>query len=631
MCGIAGFIGLSDRALLKKMCDVLKHRGPDDEGFYLDVGVGLGVRRLSIIDVEGGHQPIHNEDETVWVVFNGEIYNYVELMEQLLAAGHMFYTRSDTEVLVHLYEDKGLEMVKSLRGMFAFALWDGLRRRLVLGRDRFGKKPLYYSEVNGNLLFASEAKAILQYEQYMPRVNLNAIDYFLSYSYIPAPLTAFRGISKVPAASILVFEKQKIHVQSYWDLSLASSETLTLTAIIDKLDSILTEAVKIRLRSDVPLGAFLSGGIDSSAVVSIAARMLGTPLKTFSIGFNDESYNELPFAREVASYLHTDHHEQILTPEVIKVLPILAWHYDEPFADSSAIPTFYVSQLSSKYVKVVLTGDGGDEVFMGYPWVPDPVPSSKVKSMLRPYKSKAVGTLRRWRGEMTVAQSFDLSSPEGRYFSRVSKLSEDDLSHVYTEEGIANRSLEKTSSYVFQHFKTAEASAPPGENLGKSFYVTIKSYLAEDILVKVDRASMAVSLEPRCPLLDHELSEFLTRLPSDLKMKNGQTKIIFKKYLADRELLPRTIMQREKKGFGVPLERWFVGDLNGLLQKALMDDDSRTRKYVRESYISQIMTERSSFQAAQRLFALMMFEIWYRMFIEADDLQHPSFDLYHYL
>ncbi len=614
------------------MCDVIRHRGPDDEGKFTDDRVGLGVRRLSIIDVEGGHQPIHNEDETVWIVFNGEVYNYVELRQQLEASGHRFYTKSDTEVVVHLYEDRGLDAVSSLRGMFAFALWDRPNRRLLLARDRLGKKPLYYAFWDGIFLFGSEAKSILQYLELTRIVNMKAIDYFLTYSYIPAPLTAFQGISKLPASSLLVFEKGKVMTESYWDLSFAINEEAPISVLLERFDSILREAVKIRLRSDVPLGAFLSGGIDSSAVVSIAARQLDSPLKTFSIGFEAEDYNELPYAREVASYLKTDHHELVLKPEVIKILPILVWHNDEPFADASAIPTYYVSQLARKHVKVVLTGDGGDEMFMGYPWLADPIKGNLdiVRNRMRSLKRKAKAAIERPSQKKLSYSSFDTSSVGGRYLSRVAHLGESDLEEIYTEDAKSGRNLERTSNFVMQQFQKAENSAHARESLSKSDYVTIKTYLAEDILVKVDRASMAVSLEARCPFLDHVLGEFIAGVPSNFKMKDDQTKIILKKYLLERNILPRQILERSKQGFGIPLEHWFIGDLKVALETALLDQKSRVRKYINESYIESTMADRSTFQGAQRLYALIMLELWHRMFIETETRGPPPLDFYHY-
>lgn len=614
------------------MCDALRHRGPDDDGYFVDDGVSLGVRRLSIIDLETGKQPVHNEDETVWVVFNGEIYNYIELREQLLLKGHKFYTRSDTEVLVHLYEDHGPDLVNWLRGMFAFAIWDRGRRRLLLARDRFGKKPLYYASINGDFFFASEAKAIVQYPEYIRRLNLNAIDYFLTYSYIPSPLTAFKGMSKLPPASLLLYDKGQTEVKSYWDLSFARTPKQNVESVLEELDRLLTEAVRIRLRSDVPLGAFLSGGIDSSTVVSIASRLMSSPVKTFSIGFEESDYNELPFARAVASQLQTEHHEAVLKPEVFRVLPILAWHYDEPFADASALPTYYVSEFARKHVKVVLTGDGGDEIFMGYPWMADPATNRirRLKKRLRVLKNSSEDLLHSGRASTSSAQTAVASTVEARYLQRVSRIEGSELERAYAQDGKASRNLERTGDYLMRQFERARGLTGGPDTLSRLDYVTIKSYLPEDILVKVDRASMAVSLEPRCPLLDHVLCEFVAGLPSSQKMRDGETKIILRKYASKNGLIPQTVLNRGKMGFGVPLEKWFIQDLKPILENILLDSHSKTRRYFKESYLRTLLADRSSIPSSQKIFALVMFELWYRMFIEGDSQDRPSLDMYDY-
>ena len=632
MCGIAGFIGLDDKTLLKRMCDSIRYRGPDDEGIFLDDRVGLGVRRLSIIDLKTGNQPVHNEDETVWLVFNGEIYNYVELREQLLAKNHSFYTESDTEVLVHLYEEYGERMVHWLRGMFAFAIWDCTNKRLLLARDRLGKKPIYYAIINGHFFFASEAKAILQYEEYIRSLNLKAIDYFLTYSYIPSPLTAFQGMSKLPPASLLLYEDGKFEVKNYWNPNFAPIANISVASILQQLDQLMTESVRLRLRSDVPLGAFLSGGIDSSAVVSLASRLTDSPIKTFSIGFEELDYNELPFARDLASSLNADHHEMVLRPDVFRVLPILAWHYDEPFSDSSAIPTYYVSEFTRKFVTVALTGDGGDEIFMGYPWMAD-APTTRAKLMKRRLRSLRAESLRRLLFRQQINRKCVKKGPstvERGYLQRVAKISQSELADAYTENGLANRDLKTTRNYMVQKFRDAENLGTAPDTLSTLDYVTIKTYLPEDILVKVDRASMAVSLEPRCPLLDHVLCEFVASIPSELKMKDGNTKIILRKYLLEKNIVPKQIVDREKMGFGVPLEKWFAHDLKQVLENALLRNASTIRKYIKVSYIRSILSDRSSYASAQKIFALVMFELWYKMFIEEDTSAPPSFDLHHY-
>jgi len=615
LCGIAGFVGLDDKWLLKKMCDAQIHRGPDGQGFYSDGKVGLGSRRLRIIDLQTGDQPIHNEDESVWVTFNGEIYNYIELRQELETLNHHFYTDSDTEILVHSYEEYGPDFVTSLRGMFVFALWDAGRRRLVLARDRLGKKPLYYGLINGILFFSSEAKGILQYEGYAPTVNLDAIGYFLTYGYIPAPLTGLNGISKLPPASLLVYEKGHIELKPYWTLSFARKRSgRDYSRDMNELGEILTEAVRIRLRSDVPLGAFLSGGIDSSTVVAIATRLSKSALKTFSVGFEIDAYDELPFARKVASKIGTDHYDTVLRPNAFEVLPTLVWHYDEPFADASAIPTYYVSQLARRHVKVVLTGDGGDEMFMGYPWMADPVFDLQTRLRLR---LKALRVSR---------PDFD-----DRYIARVSRFSPSELKQAYVDEGRSVQVIKDARAFLRSRFHEAELQARATDQLSRADFVTVKSYLADDILVKVDRASMAVSLEPRCPFLDHILCEYAASLPSEMKMRGADTKIILREYVQRERLVPEEIIHRGKRGFGIPLENWFVGEIRGTLESLLLSRDSWVNSFLNPSYLSTLIANCSNVSYAQRVFSLAMLELWYRMFIGNFDRTQPKLDLLSYV
>ena len=625
MCGICGYVGLDDKELLKRMCDVQRHRGPDAEGLYQDGEVGLGNRRLSIIDLATGDQPLHNEDESVWVTFNGEIYNYVELRQQLTSKGHEFYTESDTEVLVHLYEEYGANMVNVLRGMFAFGLWDSENRLLMLARDRLGKKPLYYAKLDNRLFFASEAKGILQYEEYVPTVNLEGIDYFLSYGYIPSPLTAFQGINKLPPGSLLLYEDDEVITKSYWDLSFPTQpQRDDAQTVLAKLHEVLRDAVRLRLRSDVPLGAFLSGGIDSSTIVAIASRLAGSSLKTFSIGYDNDAYSELPFAKSVASQLGTDHYELILQPDAFKVLPTLVWHFDEPFADMSAIPTYFVSRLARSHVKVALTGDGGDEMFMGYPWMADPQRNlpTRLKIRLLSLKRKAQAAIKR------EPQTPPLTLGD-RYVLRVSKIDESELEQIYTQRGKENRSIQHTSNYLLKQFEVVQKLA--GDNLSQTDYVTIKSYLPEDILVKVDRASMAVSLEPRSPFLDHVVSEFAASIPPEMKMNHKRTKIILRQYAQSQRLIPDQILERQKQGFGIPLENWFADELKVILEKLLLGRESTIRTYIREAYIEALVKDRSNVVSAQRLFCLIMFELWNRMFIDREARSKPSLDIEQYL
>lgn len=628
-CGICGFVGLSDRNLLRSMCETIRHRGPDQTDIFIDGNVGLGIDRLSIIDLDTGDQPIHNEDKTVWIVYNGETYNYVELMEELEARGHKFYTKSDTETIIHAYEEWGDDCVRHLRGMYAFALWDSRKKRLFLARDRFGKKPLYYAKVGDVFLFGSEIKAILQYDQVQRRMNHEALDYFFTYMYIPSPLTIFEGIHKLPPGHYAVYEGGRLTVTQYWDIAMAPDQSLTEDGLVDALYERLEHAVRLRLRSDVPVGAFLSGGIDSSTVAAIMSRLSETPVKTVSIGFS-EGTSEVPYSRQVAEFLGTDHHEYTVTPDAFKILPRLVWHFDEPFADHSMIPTYYVSEVTRREVKVALSGDGGDELFMGYPFLDEPRVFNVYASIPRPVRRLAMKTLLNLpvKGGVTrMAQhayekDYGVQSPSERFIMRVTMNDERGLRRLYSSEFLSDHTPVDTYSYLRTFLSRCSAL----DLLSAVDYATIRGYLEEDILTKVDRMSMAVSLEVRCPLLDQELVSLVERIPSRLKMNGHTTKYILKKMVVKKNLIPANIALRKKQGFGAPIDSWFNGSWKEMTAQLL--DPVVTSNYTGifdRQYVRKLMAE--PYLNSSRLFALTTFILWHKAYLDSDRINPPHLSL----
>ena len=556
MCGIAGFADLiprahaldGDRQRVKTMCDVIQHRGPDDEGFFVEPGVGLGMRRLSIIDLSTGHQPIHNEDKTVWVVFNGEIYNYQELRDRLTAAGHRFYTSSDTETIVHGYEEWGEEVFSQLRGMFGIALWDTKTRTLLIGRDRPGIKPLYYAEAAGRLFFGSEAKCLLVNPEVDRSLDPNALDHYLAYLYTPRDRAIFRGMRKLPPGHLLKIRDGKVEERKYWELPLRQTFTGTEAEALDALDATLSDAVRSHMVSDVPLVAFLSGGIDSSLVVALMAKASGRPVKTFSIGFDEEGFNELPHARKVAEHLGTEHHEFVVRPDALSILERVVWHFDEPFADPSAIPTWYVSEIARRHVTVVLSGDGGDELFGGYDrYLPHPRVASFDR--LAPGVGRAVAAAT-WRALPHGMKGKNFlrhvaRNPQGRYL--------DSVTFFFADERAAllSPALQDPTWDSEAHFGAPFGRFAALPLAAQMTAFDFETYLPEDCLVKVDRMSMAHSIESRVPLLDHTVVEFAAGLPIDMKIRGDRRKHLLKQ-LAFRHV-PRTLLDRPKQGFGVPL------------------------------------------------------------------------------
>ncbi len=584
MCGIAGIVDLKrrpvDRSLLERMCGSLRHRGPDEEGCFVNCFAALGQRRLSIIDLAGGHQPMSNEDGSVWVSFNGEIYNFQILRRELIERGHRFATNSDTEVIVHAYEEYGPECVQKFRGMFALAVWDQRQETLFLARDRVGKKPLFYTQAGGRFLFASELQALVVDPAVSRDVDATAIDDYLTYGYIPAPKTAFSGIHKLPPAHWLTLSSGPdgftVRTQRYWRLSYAPKLEMDEQEASEALLEQLTEAVRLRLIADVPLGVMLSGGVDSGIVTALMSRLSDKPVKTFAIGFDDPTYDELPDARRVAQQYATEHHELIVRPKALDVLPMLVRHYGEPYADSSAIPTYYVAQLTSQHVKAVLNGDGGDESFAGYQRylggrlaeLYQRIPQLARRGFLEPVTAMLPdGLLPRQR--MGQAKRFmkaaGCSLPQ-RYLHWVSYFRSSDKDPLYTPQ--FREQLDGHDSGAWLNGLFEEAARQGDEPLDSMLSVDVESYLPYDLLVKMDIATMANSLEARSPFLDHHVMEFCARLPRRFKQRG-----LSKKYLLKRigeKLLPAGHVHRPKRGFAVPVGAWMRGELRDEVREQLL-------------------------------------------------------------
>lgn len=625
MCGIAGIVSLTGRPVfedeIRAMCAVLAHRGPDDEGRYVGAGVGLGMRRLSIIDLNTGHQPIANEDGSVWVVFNGEIYNFQELRRDLEMRGHRFATATDTETIVHLYEDQGPRCVDRLRGMFAFAVWDDRRRQLLLARDRLGIKPLYYAESNGRLVFASELKAILQLSEIERRLNWRAVKHLFTGLTTPRTESIVDGIRKLePAHVLMVAPGCPPRSERYWDVRFDPDYGRSEADVIEQLRALLEETVRLHLVSDVPLGAFLSGGIDSSLILAMMARQSSRPVKTFSIGFADQDFSELAYARLVANAFGTDHHELVLEPDVVLTLGELAWFLDEPFGDSSAIPTYMVSKLASEHVTVALSGDGGDELFAGYDKYVVEQRERRVRHIPAP--------VRRALGMMTAVFPPGM---RGRNFLRHMTLPDRerylDAGRLFSE-ATQRRLFRPEVIELFADYDPRAAAVEylehaDGHWLSALQHLDLKAYLPLDILTKVDRMSMAHSLEVRPPLLDHTLVEFVATIPPELLLSKGKTKYILRRAL--RGILPDAVIDRSKRGFAIPLGRWFRGQLHEIVHEILLSETSRNRRIFNPGYIEEL-TRRDNKRKTDldlELWTLLSFELWCRTFLDGDQVRRP--------
>ncbi len=627
MCGIAGAVFANtdrrpEKTLISRMCAALRHRGPDDGGAVIGDGFGLGMRRLAVIDLPGGHQPIFNEDRTVAVVFNGEIYNFRSLRQQLESRGHTFQTTSDTEVIVHLYEDYGDECVHHLHGMFALAVWDYRSSRLLLARDRLGVKPLYYFCANGRLLFGSEIKAILQDRQVPRTMNLAAIDQLLTFGHFMPPETCFSDIQELPAASTLVFQRGGLRIDSYWDLHFDAIEAYDETEVASELLQQLRAAVERRLVSDVPLGAFLSGGIDSGIVVALMSQLCREPVKTFSIGFDDPSFSELPYARAVARQYSTDHHEFVVKPQVCEILDQLIRHHDSPFYDTSAIPTYHVSRLAREHVTVALSGDGGDEMFAGYNiYLANKAAGyyrrvpRLVRDVLISPLTKLVPESSRYINKGRVLREFVTGAPcdtLSRYVRWATKVKRETRERLYENTDLVSQLAFSDEQPLRQLFERQSQSS----DLGRLLYLGTKSELAGDMLVKVDRMSMAHSLEVRSPLLDHTLFEFAARLPDRAKLRGWSTKHLLRKVAA--QLLPSETLKRPKRGFSVPLDRWLRGDLADYVSQILLDPRTVSRGLFRTQTVREFLREHTAGRRSfgREIWTLLTIELWQRSYID---------------
>jgi asparagine synthase (glutamine-hydrolysing) len=626
MCGIAGQVsshGVVDPDVVMAMRDALTHRGPDSAGAYSSAGVALGARRLAIIDVLGGDQPLFNERESVVVVLNGEIYNYRELRRELEGKGHRFRSSSDTEVLAHLYEEHGEDLVRRLRGMFVFALWDEDERRLVLGRDRVGKKPLYYWERNGTLSFASELAALLEDPSIPRRPDPRALDSFLSLLYVPHPLSAIEGVRKLPPASTLVWQDGRIEVNRYWRLSYEPKQAGSPEEIRERIWSHIEEAVRIRLVSERPLGVFLSGGVDSAAVVAAMSESWSGPLKTFSIGFTTDRFNELPHARAVAERFETDHTELVVEADAVSVLPKLITHYGDPFGDSSAVPSFYVAQLAARDVVVALNGDGGDESFAGYNrYVSNSIAErlGRLPALLRRTSAHVAGLtpmpshLNSWPARI---RRFALSlalSPAERYAMRMSVLSASTRAELYDPDFTASLDSASPAQAVLEAWNGSAAGSPVDRMLD----VDVRTYLPGDLLVKMDIATMANSLEARSPFLDHKLMEMAARLPAELKVRGLGGKAALKAALRGR--VPDQVLDRPKWGFAVPLAEWIRGALQPYVRDVLFDRRTRERGYFRSRALEHVYRSHveNGADRSSELWLLLVLELWHRRFVDGE-------------
>ena len=646
MCGIVGVYNRNGEATdpsgLIKMTRQLVHRGPDEEGYFFNTTkldpdrldapvnlirrrsgpggyVGFGHRRLSIIDLSSGQQPLGNEDGTRWITFNGEIYNYQGLMAQLKEKGHRFRTNSDTETILHAYEEWGEKCLQYLRGMFAFGIWDENKQQLFLARDRLGKKPLYYYKTEKQFIFASEIKAILEGPGVSRQLNLTSLSDYLSLLYVPAPKTIFRHINKLPAAHYAVIRSDSFEVAPYWDLCFSPETGLSEQRMTDDLVDILGEATRMRMISEVPLGAFLSGGVDSSGIVALMAEASSTPVRTNSIAFSVAKYNEIEHARQVAELFETDHNEMRVTPEAISVINRLAWHYDEPFADSSAVPTYYVSKIARENVTVSLSGDGGDENFAGYRRYYFDMRENMVRNMVPANLRRSVfGLIGRlypkadylpqvFRGKAFISNV--ARDPVHAYYFSVSAMPDHEKSKLLNPDVLKALSGYETKDLFYRVYD----HAPAEDHLSKIQYLDIKTYLCEDILTKVDRASMAVSLEVRCPILDHVFMEYAASIPSKYKLVGTDGKHIFKKAL--KRYLPDDILYRRKMGFGVPINEWLRRDLKTFAGELVLEGQA-SREYLNPNFLLKIWNEhqRGIKNRSTELWSIMMLNLWHQNF-----------------
>ncbi len=613
MCGIAGIV-YSDphqkvqEEILSSMTNVLSHRGPDDSGLFLDQEAGLGHRRLSVIDLDAGRQPLSDETGQYWITFNGEIYNFEEIKKNLESSGCHFKTRTDTEVLVQAYRTKGVHCLNDLRGMFAFAIWDKSKRRLFLARDRIGKKPVYYYYKNGVFLFASELKSFLKYPHLQLQIEPSAVKEFLIYQYIASPKTIYREILKLPPAHYLIFENGKVNIQKYWDIDFHLKRQENKEILLLEGMQGLLESVQLRLKSDVPLGIFLSGGLDSSSIAALATQGTSQKIKTFSVRFSQDSHDESSYAREVANHLGTEHHEIEVGPDIVGSLEKWAWHFDEPFGDASALPTYWMAEEAKKFVSVILSGDGGDECFGGYRRYTQKLLWDRLKKIL----SWGVNwidekTSSEWPAERSQRLFYEcfklMKLPQEEQYDGWMRIYRDPLLSKIWGESLKNM-------YIPALNKTDTSLSSLDAMLKSDF----QSYLSDCLMTKVDRASMAHGLEVRSPFLDSVFVEFCAQLPSDLKIKDFRKKLFLKKMMGAS--LPSSIVHRAKKGFTVPLNQWFREKLKPFAQEILLDSKTLQRGYIHPQAVKRLLEDHFSGKDnhGHRIWLLIVLELWHRTF-----------------
>jgi asparagine synthase (glutamine-hydrolysing) len=626
MCGICGIYNYHshqpvNKQTLEAMLQVIEHRGPDDEGVHIDQDVGLGFRRLSIIDLAGGHQPMFNEDGTIGVIFNGEIYNFKQVRQQLEERGHTFSTTSDTEVIVHLYEDYGDDCVNHLQGMFGFAVWDSVKRRLLVARDRLGIKPLYYTTAGDQLVFGSEIKPILQHPHVHAQANLEALSAFLSLKYVPSPYTMFDGIHALPPGHLLVCEPDKgVSVRQYWDLSFNPPQNGSINeeSYVEQLEQILRETVEMHLVSDVPFGAFLSGGIDSSTIVALMSQVLNEPVKTFSVGFEGagEAVSELPFAHMVAKQYGTDHYDIFISPQdFIDLTPKVIWHLDQPIADDACLANFMVAKLASQHVKMVLTGEGGDELFAGYARYAGEQFSPVFKRIPAPVRSAMLamsGMLPGMRRQKLALYALCQQDEVTRLLNWFPLFNSDMkaalVSDSFSQE--VQRDIAR-ESFAAMLERTNATSA-----LNRMLYVDTKYWLVDDLLARGDKTSMGTSLEARVPFLDHKVVEFAASVPPSLKLKGLQRKYLLKQ--VSRKLLPDAIIDRKKKGFPIPIPIWIRNEARPFVRDVLSHDAISRRGLFDVAAVEKLLNEHETGFAdhGSLIWSLLSIELWYQQFID---------------
>lgn len=628
MCGICGVYNVHSgqpvsRELVEQMTGQISHRGPDDRGVYLEDNVGLGIARLSIIDLSGGHQPMSNETGDIWVVFNGEIWNYKVLRKELIDRGHHFRTNSDTETIIHAYEEYGVDCVAHLHGMFGFAIWDSSRRRLFLARDRVGKKPLYYTCVDGNMLFASEIKSLLCHPQVKRQVDVQALADLLSVRYVPGPATLFANIYKVLPGHWLLCERDTLREECYWDFTFGETENRPVEEYVQSVRRHIQRAVEERLMADVPLGAMLSGGVDSSIITGTMSQLMREPVQTFSVGFDVPGFSELPYARIVSEHFGTEHHELVVKcSDLTEYWPLLTWHRDEPVSEPSDLGVYLVSKLARQHVKVVLSGEGGDELFAGYPkyvvdWLaryyhlcPAPIRDRVISPLLDhlPYNMRKI--------KMT-ARALSQPAPQRwmYWFGVFNGSLKENLLSASTKAAI-----DSDASHAFQRWLAKNRQR---DDLSSMLYLDTKIWLPDNLLMKGDKMTMAASLEARIPLLDHHLIEYAASIPSAVKVRPFQAKYLLKRAYAD--LLPEPILTRKKMGFNVPISKWFQGGQRSLISRLLLSERARSRGFLNDVYVAHLLRDHleGRTQYGNQLFILASLELWFRVFIDSPRLEYP--------